>query len=135
MGVGVDQSGQADFASKVDDLGAALGLRHGVAELIDPFAGDAQRDILAGGVALAVVKGTAAQVGDPGGRGLRLGLGESGGGGEGKKEEDETESHGVLRYGRTTMTIPARTGDVELCNHRREHREKQTELIPSVAPR
>ena len=27
VGVGVDQSGQADLAGKVDDLGAALGLR------------------------------------------------------------------------------------------------------------
>jgi hypothetical protein len=99
VGVGVDQSRQADLAGEIDDLGATLGLRHDVAELIDLLARDAQRDVLARSVALAVVQGTAAQVGDPERRGLRFGLGESGGGGEEKEEEDETESHGVLRYG------------------------------------
>ena len=98
VSVSVDQSGQADLAGEVDDLGAALGLERVVAELIDLFARDAQRDVLTGSVALAVVEGTAAQVGDAGRRGLRFGLGESDGGGE-EEEEDETEFHGVLPYG------------------------------------
>ena len=78
VSVRIDQAGQADLAAEVDDCGAALGLRS-VTELIDLFANDAKRDVLLRSVALAVVEGSAANIGDLGRGRLRLGLGESDG--------------------------------------------------------
>ena len=63
MSVRVDQAGQADLATEIDDRGAALRLNV-LAELIDFVTDDSDRNVLACGIALAVIERAAADIGD-----------------------------------------------------------------------